>query len=96
MDKTLGKIACGYAIILLPYGRMSSTFCVSFIDIYDDKKGKDINLNEAAEKLEVERRRIYDIVNVFESLEIVRRKAKNTYIWQGVGDLRQTLGKLKV
>ena len=68
----------------------------SFLEVFADKIGQDINLSDAATSLEVERRRIYDIVNVFESLEVVRRKAKNIYIYQGLVNLDATLGKLKV
>ncbi|CAF93427.1 unnamed protein product [Tetraodon nigroviridis] len=73
--------------------------CQKFLALYPDYPPPHnpiwIPLDEVAASLGVERRRIYDIVNVLESLTIVGRIAKNCYTWYGRQRLEATLEELQ-
>uniref|UniRef100_A0A087XBM3 Transcription factor E2F7 n=1 Tax=Poecilia formosa TaxID=48698 RepID=A0A087XBM3_POEFO len=73
--------------------------CQKFLALYPDDPPAHspiwISLDEVATNLGVERRRIYDIVNVLESLTIVGRMAKNSYTWYGRQRLWSTLEVLQ-
>ena len=51
--------------------------------LYGHYENTVIALDECTRKLEVERRRIYDIINILESFNVLSRKAKNLYEWRG-------------
>lgn len=42
-----------------------------------------IDLNDAAEQLSVQKRRIYDITNVLEGVGLIERRNKNVIVWKG-------------
>ncbi|KAK5935692.1 hypothetical protein CgunFtcFv8_021034 [Champsocephalus gunnari] len=73
--------------------------CHKFLARYPDHPNPALNneicLDDVATELSVERRRIYDIMNVLESLHMVSRSAKNRYTWHGRTKLAQTLAVLK-
>eukprot|EP00986_Skeletonema_menzelii_P003662 scaffold1160_cov120-Skeletonema_menzelii.AAC.5 len=48
---------------------------------------KIIEIQQIAERLGAKRRRIYDIINILESVNIVSRVKKNTYQWNGMDKL---------
>ncbi|GJQ08767.1 hypothetical protein GpartN1_g558.t1 [Galdieria partita] len=73
-----------------------SLLCENFIKLYGNHSNEEFFVDEVAEILHVERRRIYDIVNVLESLGIVVKKKRNHYKWQGVDRIPFTLIALKV
>ena len=41
-----------------------------------------IDLNKAAEILDVQKRRIYDITNVLEGISLIQKKSKNNIQWK--------------
>lgn len=53
-----------------------------------------IMLKEAVAELGVSRRRLYDIINVLEAVEVVRRTGKLTYEWRGLAHLPTLLQRL--
>ncbi|KAK3890754.1 hypothetical protein Pcinc_005326 [Petrolisthes cinctipes] len=52
-------------------------------------------IDEVATELGTERRRVYDIINVLESLSMAVRVQKNMYQWTGQLHLEHTLARLK-
>ena len=70
-------------------GLLCSTFC------QQDWSQTGICIDVAAKSLGVERRRIYDIINILESLGVVRRMCKNRYDWIGFEGLPLVLRALQ-
>jgi E2F/DP family winged-helix DNA-binding domain len=57
--------------------------------------GTQIVIDSLAQELGVERRRIYDVINILESVQMLTKRAKNTYDWQGMSHLPQFLSLLQ-
>ncbi|GAB4845601.1 E2F transcription factor-like E2FE [Ancistrocladus abbreviatus] len=69
--------------------------CSNFLGLYNRDDVESVGLDDAANKLGVERRRIYDIVNVLESVGVLSRRAKNQYNWKGFKGIPKALRELK-
>ena len=75
--------------------------CVNFMMRYNTIKLRNphitpaISIDEASNYLAVERRRIYDIINILEAIHVVSRKCKNTYNWHGMEGVPDTFFELQ-
>ncbi|NXK66496.1 E2F2 factor, partial [Sylvietta virens] len=69
-----------------------------FIRLLNESPDGVVDLNRAAEVLEVQKRRIYDITNVLEGIQLIRKKSKNHIQWMGTGILEDAamVGKQQV
>jgi hypothetical protein len=54
-----------------------------FIDLIKESPNGVVDLNTAADKLGVQKRRLYDITNVLEGIGLVEKKSKNNIQWRG-------------
>ena len=55
-----------------------------FISHFEEDREVTLELDKVTSLLKVERRRIYDIINIYESLNVVQKAAKNNYVWRGL------------
>ncbi|XP_074355252.1 transcription factor E2FA isoform X2 [Apium graveolens] len=55
-----------------------------FINLIKHAEDGTLDLNNAAETLEVQKRRIYDITNVLEGIGLIEKKLKNRIHWKGI------------
>lgn len=69
--------------------------CKKFIYLYGSHEYCIIALDECTQTLGVERRRIYDIINILESFNVLSRLAKNQYEWRGVSQIQTSISKMR-
>lgn len=72
-----------------------AVLCQSFIQYCVRQHDHIIQLDAVATELGVERRRIYDVTNILEALDMVSRREKNAYTWHGTTSLPRSLKKLR-
>ncbi|KAJ1269860.1 hypothetical protein BS78_06G010100 [Paspalum vaginatum] len=65
------------------YDSSLSLLTKKFIDLLQEAEDGTLDLNKAAETLEVQKRRIYDITNVLEGVELIEKGLKNMIRWKG-------------
>ncbi|KAM9403929.1 transcription factor E2F3-like isoform 1-T1 [Salvelinus alpinus] len=54
-----------------------------FVELLGQSSDGVIDLNQAAEVLKVQKRRLYDITNVLEGVHLIKKKSKNNIQWMG-------------
>lgn len=82
-----------------PYSRKKKSLGVlaeTFLQKYRTLPcGSLVIIDSLAQELGVERRRIYDVVNILEALRVVVKKGKNTYYWMSLDHLPEYFALLQ-
>ncbi len=59
-------------------GSLTRRFC----DLLETASNGDLDLNDVASRLQVQKRRIYDITNVLEGVGLIAKSSKNHIRWK--------------
>ncbi|XP_019413423.1 PREDICTED: transcription factor E2FB-like [Lupinus angustifolius] len=70
------------------YDSSLGTLTKKFINLIKRAEDGILDLNNAADTLEVQKRRIYDITNVLEGIGLIEKKLKNRIQWKGLDGSR--------
>ena len=65
--------------------------CKRFLVLYGREQPDLLYLDSCTAELDVERRRIYDIINILESFFVIKRQAKNAYEWKGIHQIVESI-----
>lgn len=67
--------------------------CKRFLVLYGREQPDLLYLDSCTAELAVERRRIYDIINILESFFVIKRQAKNAYEWKGIHQIIESISQ---
>ncbi|GFQ04498.1 transcription factor e2fa [Phtheirospermum japonicum] len=70
------------------YDSSLSLLTKKFITLIKHAQDGELDLNKAADTLQVQKRRIYDITNVLEGIGLIEKKLKNRIHWKGLDPSR--------
>ncbi|XP_048605680.1 E2F transcription factor-like E2FF [Brassica napus] len=86
------------AVCCLKTGRCSTSAeirLLRFLRLFNRDDVDLFGIDDAVAKLGVERWRIYDVVNILESVGVLSRKGKSLYSWKGFVQILRSLHQLK-
>ncbi|XP_042486352.1 transcription factor E2FB-like isoform X2 [Macadamia integrifolia] len=88
-SQTLGSHSDARSDMLEPaatcrYDNSLGVLTKKFISLIQEAKDGTLDLNKAADVLEVQKRRIYDITNVLEGIGLIEKTSKNNIRWKGL------------
>ena len=82
--ETIGGAAPSESVAYNRKEKSLGELCRRFLFLYGTPQRGLLFLDQCTKELKVERRRIYDIINILESFSVIKRCAKNEYKWRGI------------